>query len=115
MTKNSVLVLCDKLFWFLVMLLPLVSFLIILWHSPESATISSAFSAIGLSIVSDNLILTTFESIFGATGIFPIFVSNDFLILLTYFSMVVILHFVLDVFLIIIRWAHNLLDKAQKE
>lgn len=115
MTKNNVLLIVDKMFWSLVYILPLIAFIIMLWHNPTTTSIESVFSSIGLGIVNDNIILTTLIDIFGAGGVFPIFTTNDFFIYLTYMSCVIILHLVVDFLLIIVRWAHSCLDKAVKE
>lgn len=115
MTKNNVLLIVDKIFWSLVYFLPLLAFVIMLWHDPTNTSIAGVFSSIGLNIVNDNTILTALINIFGSDGIFPLFTSNDFLVYLTYIACVVILHFVLDVLLFLVRWAHGLLDKAVKD
>lgn len=113
MRKRNIAYFFDTLMWYLLYLLPLIAF-IISFCLGQNLTFSSLFFGIGLDIVSDNIVLITLVSIFGSTGVFPVFSSNDLLIYLTYFICVFVIHILVDFLLFIPRFCHKLLDKGEK-
>ena len=111
MRKRTINCLFDKLFWFLVSILPLVSFVIMLWFNGQNGiTMSTVFSSCGFGIVVDNVVVDSLMSIFGVGGLFPLFATNDLIVYFVYFIFVNIIHIVVDVLLWIPRFAHKLLD-----
>ena len=111
MRKNSVNYFVDKFFWTLLYLLPIVAYLILLSKGTEVVTISSAMSIFGLDIINTNVVYESLNSLFGVSGIFPIFASADMLCYLTYFVTLVIIHLAIDFLLFIPRFGHYLYDK----
>lgn len=103
----------DKIFWGIIYLIPIICFIIFTWQN-GATTIATTMQSIGLGIVNDNMLLTALESLFGASGYIPIFTSNDFLIYATYYMGIMLIHFTIDILMIIIRWGHDQIDKAVK-
>ena len=109
MRKRNVSYLFDKVFWYLVYMLPLVVWLIILVRNNFNATytLSYVFDTLGLGIVNDNVILTNLTAIFGTGGVFPIFANTSILVYCTWFIGTLILHLAVDFLLFIPRLCHK--------
>ncbi|MBQ4541306.1 MAG: hypothetical protein IJA23_00480, partial [Clostridia bacterium] len=73
--------------------------------------LSDCFSAIGLGVLTDNIVLTTLTSLFGFGGVLPLFLTNDILIYFTYFISVYIIHLCVDFVLFIPRLSHKWLKE----
>lgn len=109
MRKKTISHLFDTAMWYLIYLLPLF-ILLLSWLRRDYVSLSSAMTTCGLGIFVDNPILTSLSSMFGASGMFPIFNNPDLLCYLTYFICVMIIHIFVDVLLFVVRLAHNWLD-----
>ena len=109
MRKKTISHLFDSVMWYIVYILPLISFAILLINNP-SVSLSSAMSSVGLGILNNNIIFTSLDGIFGASGIFPMFISADILLYFSYFICVWICHLAVDVLLFIVRYSHKLLS-----
>lgn len=122
MRKKSIKYLADTIFWYLIYFLPVILYGVYLLHGSESGTILSfnqfiTTNEFGLS--STNIVLTTINSLFGASGILPLFSSaSGFyapVFIGTWFVNTYLLHLVIDVILFIPRWGHRMMDKFCKE
>lgn len=114
MERSKIDLIADKVFWGIIYILPIVCLCMLFWQNPASASISIVMQNLGLGIVNDNVILTALQNLIGSNGYIPVFTSNDFLIYLTYYFFVMTAHFIVDLLFILIKWAHNLLDKVVK-
>ena len=112
MTKKTVYSIFDNFLWYAVYLLPLIMYIGISIRIGQYTTFDSVFSTLGLGMISDNIIYTAYDSIFGATGVLPLFSDTGVLMYVTYFSACVLLHFIVDVVLWLIRWGHDLIDRG---
>lgn len=111
MRKKSIFYLFDTGFWFFVSVLPLIVFLVMLWHNGATGiTLIDCFNACNLNIVTDNIVYTSLISLFGSDGVFPMFSSPDILVYFTYLVLINICHLVVDILLFIPRYAHKLMD-----
>lgn len=113
MTKRNLLHFLDNVFWYLIMIFPLVAYSILLCHG-TNLNFSGALSFVGFDILTtDNIIYTTLLTIFndylGLTS------SISFVQMLCYIGLVQISHFILDMLLCLVKVGHNLLSKATKE
>lgn len=116
MTKKNLFALIDNLFWLLIALFPLFAYLITLVNAESVVSFSSYLSSLGFGISTDSLIYTTLYEIFGVGGGLLELVSDTGIMLYaTYFVTIMLLHFVIDILLVIVRWGHKLVDKATKE
>lgn len=115
MTGKRIYEFFDNLLWAVVYMLPLIMFIFMSIRIGEYTTFEAVFNTLGLSMVSDNIIYTAYDSIFGATGVLPLFSDTGILMYVTYFSACVCLHFIVDVVLWLIRWAHDFLDRGGKK
>lgn len=111
MRKKTVKCLCDNIFWYLIYLLPLIIFAIYSFQNGTFVPLTDCMSAIHLDIFSNNVIFTSLQSLFGTSGIMPLFNNADILAYLSYFVSVFIVHLAVDFLLFIPRFAMSLLDK----
>lgn len=122
MRKRTITQLADTIFWYLIYFLPVILFGIYLIHAPESGQVLS-FSAFinsndfGLS--SANIVLTSINSLFGNSGVMPLFSSSSGfyapIFIGSWFVSVYIVHLAIDFLLFIPRFAHKMMDKCVKE
>ena len=110
MRKKTIKCLCDDIFWHLIYLLPLILIALVFVQSGSFVNLSTAFATLGLDVISTNPIYSTLTSIFGSTGVVPLFNSTPILEYLSYFVSVYLLHMAVDFLLFIPRFAMNLLD-----
>ena len=109
MRKKTLNCLFDNILWYLVYLLPLIAFGILLIGN-SSMTLSSAMSSVGLGILTDNVVFTALNGIFGSGGVLPLFISTDILLYFSYFICCWLCHIAVDVLLFLVRWAHSLMS-----
>lgn len=109
MRKKTLNCLFDNVLWYLVYLLPLIAFGILLVNN-SSITLSGAMSSVGLGILTNNVVFTSLNSIFGSGGVLPLFVSTDILLYFSYFICCWLCHIAVDVLLFLVRWAHSLMS-----
>lgn len=110
MRKRTLNCLFDNVMWYLLYMLPLLAFLILLFQTGTPQTLSTCISSLGLNVLSDNIILVGLTDLFGASGVFPLFVSADILIYFAYFISMWLCHIAVDVLLFLVRWAHSLMS-----
>lgn len=109
MRKRTIKYLFDNIFWYLIYMLPLI-FSIIYWAKFGTLDIGNIFTFAGFDLFANNIVFTSLNSIFGATGIIPLFNGTGILMLLSYFIICWIVHLAVDVLLFIVRLAHNWME-----
>lgn len=107
MRKRTVNHLADTIFWYLLYFLPVLAYLLNLLCSTPIVSLESFLSQGAFSIANDNLLLTTFNSIFGASGIFPLFSNTAVISVFVYFISVYICHLLVDFCLFVPRLCHK--------
>ena len=108
MRKKTISHFFDDLMWYIIYLLPLIAFIVLLTID-KTATLSSAMSSVGLGILTDNVVFTALNGIFGVSGVMPLFASSDILLYFSYFICVWLCHLAVDVLLFLVRYAHKLM------
>lgn len=115
MRKKTISFGLDNIFWYIVYLLPILCYLIYL--STGSSVVSLAVfmtDNLGLSVVADNVFLTTISSIFGSNGIVPLLdttTGTSILYFLTYFVACYFVHFCVDILMLLPRMLMHAMDK----
>lgn len=107
----------DKIFWFFISLAPLVFYaLYLVSHFKQSEYFSFYVflsNYLGLFFSSNSVFSSMFSSIFGSSGIFPIFsAQSGWLVFFSYLATVEIVHVLFDVMIFIPRLAHRWISKA---
>lgn len=111
MRKKTISHIIDCTFWALVALLPLIAYIVILWHSGATGVdLITTMSRCGFDVVTDNVIYTGLVDLFGVSGVMPFFINNNLIAYLSYFIFVEIVHLAVDVLLFIPRFAHKLMN-----
>lgn len=110
MRKKSINNFFDSALWYLVYMLPLVCFVLLLFKTGNPVGLGECMSSCGLGILTDNVVYTALNSIFGTGGVLPLFMSADILLYFSYFICVWICHLAVDILLWIVRYAHKLMD-----
>jgi len=112
MTSKNVSHIIDKLFWFLIATAPLFLYLIYFINN-DVVTFSTFISELGFSFNNSSAIYVFFDKIFSSGfGFLDVITSDSLIVYACYFVCIQLLHFCIDVFLIIIKIAHNFLDKT---
>lgn len=112
----------DKVFWFLILMLPVISWALYLFSFNGytdagsslisfSSWISNQFTGTDLS---GNAVYVALNRIFGPSGAFPIF-RPSFLVFFVYLVDVEIVHVFFDVIVFIPRLAHKWVSKAVQD
>lgn len=109
----------DKVFWFLLLMLPVISWGLYLFsftgYDKADASLISFSSWLTNQFVgtdfSNNIVYTALNSIFGPSGVFPIF-RPSFLSFFVYLVNIEIIHIFYDVIVFIPRLAHEWISKA---
>jgi len=114
MRKRTITFLTDKIFWYLIYSLPLLLILLVSFRSGTVDSISSLLSAGGFTLSPDNLIYTTLLSLFGSSGVMPLFSDTGFIMLATWFVSTFIVHIAVDIVLWVPRFCHMLLSKSNQ-
>lgn len=115
MTKKHVVNCLDSIFWFLVYIMPLFLWCAICIKAGAITSFESVFTTIGIDITTDNIIYTALTSIFGVDGVFPIFNGTAIFTFITYFASVYFVHFIVDVLMWVVRWAHDFMNKGGRD
>ncbi len=110
MRKKSINNFFDSALWYLVYMLPLLCFVLLVSKTGQLVPLAECMSSCGLGILTDNVVYTALNSIFGASGVLPLFMSADILLYFSYFICVWICHLAVDILLWIVRYAHKLMD-----
>lgn len=95
-------------------MLPLIIMLFSVFRTGNVVGFDTIFNNLGVSIFTDNVILTSLTDIFGSSGVFPLFSSNGILIYASYFVCVFLVHLAVDFLIFIPRLIENLGDKFTK-
>lgn len=109
MTKKRMSSLIRSIFWYLLLLLPLICFAFTCL-SDQPNTAFGTFMENFFAGAENNPLWTFVHDLFGSEGILPIF-SNTVCSYFTYFICVELLHVVLDVVLFLPTLLHGALDK----
>lgn len=112
----------DKVFWYLLLMLPVISWCVYLFSFNGYGDTSSSLISFGSwltnqftgSGASNNVVYTTLNSIFGPSGVFPVF-GPSFLLFVTYLVNIEIIHVFFDVIVFIPRLAHKWISKAVQD
>lgn len=122
MKKKTCLILIDRIFWAIILLLPVLFWLISpLGYSigggsesvPNFLSLGQILSDIGISQSSP--VYSVFSQMFGGNGVFPMFDNNTIntraiLLYFTYFVDIEILHLLVDFLVFIPRLSHKWLN-----
>lgn len=116
MSKRTLCKVLDKLFWALIMLLPLVVYVVYVLKTGSVYTLSDALANFGFAIDESSVIYQTYTSIFGVvaggTANIPAFLSNGVISYITYITLVELIHLIVDILLYIPRIAQKYLEKG---
>lgn len=116
MTKKNMLKMVDKIFWLTIAIFPLIVYAIHCIHFGDILSLETVLNNLGFGMSTTNIIYTTLNTIFGVGGgMLELTSSTGILLYGTYFITIMLLHFIIDMLLVIVRWGHHLLDKATKE
>ena len=116
MTKKNAMKVIDTLFWLFIAIFPILVYLITRINATEIITFETCLTNLGFGVSTTSPIYTTLNTIFGVGGGFlELTTSTGLMLYATYFVTVMLLHFIIDILLVVVRWGHNLCDKATKE
>lgn len=112
----------DHIFWFLILMLPVASWLSYLFSFNGYGDAASPVISFGSWItnqftgsnISNNIVYTTLNGIFGSSGAFPVF-GPSFLYFVTYLVNVELIHVFFDVIVFVPRLAHKWISKAVQD
>lgn len=110
----------DKIFWFFISFAPLIFYaLYLLSHFKQSEYFSFYVflsDYLGLSFSSNSVFSSLFSTIFGASGIFPVFsAQSGWLVFFSYLATIEVVHVLFDVMIFIPRLAHKWISKAVQD
>ena len=116
MRKRTINHLADTIFWYLIYFLPVICYLLYMLVEPGTGvstvlSFGDFFESIGIGFVSDNIVITSLQSIFGSTGILPLFSTDTPFIIFSWFICTFICHLAVDFLLFIPRLAHKWMNK----
>lgn len=115
MRKKTVNHLADTIFWYLIYFLPVICYLLYMLVEPGTGSTVLAFNAffdsIGIGFVSDNVVVSSLKSIFGASGVLPLFATETPFIIFGWFICTFIAHLAVDFLLFIPRLCHKYMNK----
>lgn len=117
MRKSRISHFADTFFWYAIYMFPIIAYLLLLIAEPGTGTnaiisLEAFFDNIGLGLANNNIIVQTINSIFGESGILPLFKTNMPTIMLSWFVSTYIVHLAIDVLLFIPRFAHKFIEKT---
>lgn len=115
MRKRTINHLSDTIFWYLIYLLPVITYCVMLAsrRGGDVVSISAWFDTLGIPVLSD-LVSTTLAQIFGADGILPLYGSAVGIPIFSWYVSMMIIHLAVDVLLFIPRLAHKWIDNFCK-
>lgn len=122
-TKNRFAYKLDKVFWWIVALLPVFCYILYVGFGDVKTSTGSLYTlpdffvsyVLNGSGFADNIVWTTLNEIFGASGVFPIFTSDVPLFIFNWFIWVELIHVFFDVIVFIPRLAHKWISKAVQD
>ena len=89
MRKKTIKYLCDNVLWYLIYLLPLI-FAVVHWFKIGVVDIAGVFALGGFELVADNIVFSCLYSLFGSTGVVPLFADTGLLLYFSYFIILTI-------------------------
>ena len=115
MRKRTVNHVADTVFWYFIYFLPVLCYFLYLFAEPSSGSTVVSFSAffenIGIGFVSHNVVVSALSSLFGSTGILPLFSTDVPFIIFGWFICTFIGHLAVDFLLFIPRLCHKFMEK----
>lgn len=122
-TKNRFSYKLDKIFWWIVSLLPVLSYILYVGFGNVKTSTGSLYTLPDFFVsfvlhgagFSDNIVWITLSKIFGTGGVFPIFTSDPPLFIFNWFIWVELFHVFFDVIVFIPRLAHKWISKAVQD
>lgn len=110
MRTKTIEVLIDRIFWALVLLMPIFAYVIINHHgSTDFLTVLNQFNILETNIIYEGIVM-----IFGSNGYIPFFDEtqvNSILLYMSYFVFIEFIHIVVDVILFIPKICVEILDR----
>lgn len=113
--KFCVYELLDKVFWILIMFMPIIIYAVYLHHADTYVAFSSFLGdGLGVVISTDSILYSTFIDLFVVGGgYFELFGSMGILLdILVWIFAVEFAHVLFDALVFIPRWCHQVLNKA---
>lgn len=122
-TKNRFSYKLDKIFWWIVALLPVLCYILYVGFGDVKTSTGSLYTLpdffatyiLNGTGFSANVIWTTLAEIFGSGGVFPIFTTDSSLYIFNWFIWVELFHVFFDVIVFIPRLAHKWISKAVQD
>lgn len=122
-TKNRFSYKFDKLFWWIVALFPVLCYILYVGFGDVKTSTGSLFTLPDFFVTfildgygfEDNIISTTLNSIFGPSGVFPIFTASPPMYFFNWFIWVELFHVFFDIIVFIPRLAHKWISKAVQD
>lgn len=124
-TKNRFSYKLDKLFWWLVALMPFIGYFGVvafngLTLAPGEAAVPSLPNFMYQYVFSGasfegNPVWYILSNLFGSNGVFPIFTNQSSLLVFNWFIVVEIIHVCFDIIVFIPRLAHKWISKAVQD
>lgn len=113
----------DKIFWWIVALLPVLCYILYVGFGDVRTSTGSLYTLPDFFVsfilngvgFSDNVIWKALSEIFSSAGVFPIFTSETPLFLFNWFIWVELFHLFFDVIVFIPRLAHKWISKAVQD
>lgn len=113
----------DRLFWWIVALLPVLSYILYVGFGDVKTSTGSLYTlpdffvtyVLNGSGFAENIVWTTLNEIFGSSGVFPVFTSDTPLYILNWFIWVELFHVFFDVIVFIPRLACKWISKAVQD
>lgn len=110
MRKRNLMCLFDTIFWYIIYALPFLSWLLMLWGGGVNAPPAFSSWIDDMDVTFSSFIFINLKSVFGSSGILPLF-DDSILYCFNWFISCVIIHIMVDVLLFIPRLSHNWLEK----
>lgn len=114
MRKRTIKNMADTFLWSVVYLLPLIAYVVLLYGG-FNIVITDIFN-LGFNINSNHIVYGVIDSLFGASGILPLYDVGSFIPLyITYLSSVVIIQVAYDFVIFIPKLAHKYMHKFTQD
>lgn len=111
MRERTIKSINDKLIWFVIYMIPILLYVVVSHHN-ALLSYTEFLNTTGLNILSTGVIYDTFNSLFGASGILPMFSESSFILhYMTYMVSITLIHITFDVIVFIPRLFHTFMDK----
>lgn len=115
-TKNRFFYKLDKIFWWILSLLPFFIYIPYCFCRGELLSLDTFFTTIfDITYNSSNAFTNVLNSLFGSTGVFPLLNSNWVIRYFAYAATVEVIHVCFDVIVFIPRLCHKWISKAVQD